>query len=246
MTTFFTGWSPTFVGNFISGGAQYAAVEIFRRTFIGTAGLDAAQLEVPIILLASGLASAIAGIIYCPFEAVRIRMVAQPDYAANSFRTLQRILEEEGVQSLTNTIPIFLLKYVPYAMTKFTVFDISTARLYEAFPSAREELSLALLISLAGGILGGTAASIISNPSDCVISELKKSKTEASFLDAVNSMRERGGIRPFFAGLPLRIVRYSTIASLSFVTYDAIRFSLGIGADDLKLYLDVLGGALQQ
>ena len=36
------------------------------------------------------------------------------------------------------------------------------------------------------------------------------------------------------------------MASLQFVAYDSVRFALGVGPDDLKLYLDVLGGALQQ
>jgi len=244
--TFYTGWLPTLVGNFLSGGVQYASTEYLRRMFSEMAGLDAAQYEVLIILAASGIASAIAGCVFCPFEAVRIRTVAQPKFAANAGGVLQRILDEEGIESLVNTIPIFLFKNIPYAMTKFTVFDISTDRLYQAFPAAQEQLQLSLLVSLAGGIMGGTAAAIISNPADSIISELKKAKTELSPLDAIQNMIARGGVGPFFAGLPLRIVRYTLIASLSFVTYDAIRFALGIGSDDLKLYLDVLGGALQK
>jgi hypothetical protein len=36
------------------------------------------------------------------------------------------------------------------------------------------------------------------------------------------------------------------ISGLQFLVYDAIRFSFGVGSDDLKLYLDVLGGALRE
>ena len=78
-----------------------------------------------------------------------------------------------------------------------------------------------------------------------VISELKKAKSDISPMDAVNIMWERAGISAFFVGLPLRMLFYSLIASLTFVVYDGVRFALGIGSDDLKLYLDVLGGALQ-
>jgi solute carrier family 25 (mitochondrial phosphate transporter), member 3 len=92
--------------------------------------------------------------------------------------------------------------------------------------------------------LGGSAAAIISNPADAVISELKKNKSDISPLDAVNSMLERAGPSAFFVGLPLRIVFYSLVASLTFVVYDSVRLALGIGSDDLMLYLDVLGGAL--
>lgn len=130
-------------------------------------------------------------------------------------------------------------------MTKFTIFDLSTERMYEAFPAAQEDLKLSLLVSLLGGILGGTAAAIISNPADSVISELKKAKSDISPLEAANNMLERSGVSTFFAGLPLRMVFYSLVASMTFVVYDSVRFALGIGSDDLKLYLDVLGGALR-
>jgi hypothetical protein len=36
------------------------------------------------------------------------------------------------------------------------------------------------------------------------------------------------------------------VASLQLLVYDGVRFALGIGPDDLKLYLDVLGGALSE
>lgn len=126
------------------------------------------------------------------------------------------------------------------------VFDLSTERLLEAFPAANEDLKLSLLVTLVGGILGGTAAAMVSNPADAVISEMKKDKAKISPQDAARKLIERAGVNGLFTGLSLRIVFYSLIASLQFVVYDGVRFALGIGPDDLKLYLDVLGGALQQ
>lgn len=38
----------------------------------------------------------------------------------------------------------------------------------------------------------------------------------------------------------------AVMVSMQFLIYDAVRFALGIGSDDLKLYLDVLGGALSE
>jgi hypothetical protein len=35
------------------------------------------------------------------------------------------------------------------------------------------------------------------------------------------------------------------VVSLQFLVYDSVRLSLGIGSDDLKVYLDVLGSALR-
>lgn len=118
--------------------------------------------------------------------------------------------------------------------------------LYESFPVAREDLQLSLLVTLAGGTLGGIAAAIVSNPADATVSEMKKAKSDdgpiTTFLDLLNT----GGIPAIFRGLGIRMVFFTILVGLQFLVYDAIRFSFGVGSDDLKLYLDVLGGALRE
>jgi solute carrier family 25 phosphate transporter 3 len=148
--------------------------------------------------------------------------------------------------TLFSAVPVFLLKEIPYCIAKFTVFDISTEMLYESFPVAREDLQLSLLVTLAGGTLGGIAAAIVSNPADATVSEMKKAKSDdgpiTTFLDLLNT----GGIPAIFRGLGIRMVFFTILVGLQFLVYDAIRFSFGVGSDDLKLYLDVLGGALRE
>lgn len=112
-STFFTGWLPTLAGNFAGGGVLYALTELIRRSLSQAAGADALTYEVPIILAAAVCSSAVGAALSCPFEAVRIRTVAQPDFASNSIETLKRILREEGLGSLLNAIPVFLAKNVP-------------------------------------------------------------------------------------------------------------------------------------
>lgn len=72
------------------------------------------------------------------------------------------------------------------------------------------------------------------------------SKTEIGIREAVELVLAQGGRRSFFRGLPLRIIFYALVVSLQFLVYDSIRLLLGVGSDDLKLYLDVLGGALSE
>jgi len=242
--TFFTGWAPTFLGFFFWGGVAYTMTELLRRFFTEYAG-DGAQ-EVPIILAASGLSALLGCFIICPFEAVRIRSVAQPDYAPNIVGVLQRMVKEEGPSSLISAVPAFMLKEIPFAMAKFTIFDLSTEYMYEAFPAATEDLQLSLLVSLIGGTLGGVVAALVSNPADATISEMKKARSDLGPIQAGKLLLERSGPSGLFTGLGLRMFFYSLVVSLQFFVYDTVRFALGIGADDLKLYLDVLGGALRE
>jgi solute carrier family 25 phosphate transporter 3 len=152
--------------------------------------------------------------------------------------------QEEGVISLFNAIPAFMVKEIPFGMAKFFVFGLSTKLLFEAFPAAQEDIKLSLAITLAGGMLGGLAAAIVSNPADATISEMKKAKTKMSPIEAAQGLIERGGYANLMRGLPIRMAFYPLVVSMQFFVYDLVRLSLGVGADDLKVYLDVLGGAL--
>ena len=246
---FFRGWAPTFVGFFCWGGVSYSMTEYFRRTlqvFAATQWSGSVNsLEVPIIILASGVASVFCAFVICPFEAVRIRSVAQPDNAPDAISLLRRMVREEGFLTLFSAIPVFLLKEIPFSIAKFTVFDISTAFLYEQFPAASEEVQLSLLISLIGGTIGGIAAGTVSNPADATISEMKKGQSDMNAIEAVSLVLEQGGVAGLFRGLPIRLIFYSLMISMQFLVYDAVRLVLGVGSDDLKLYLDVLGGVLR-
>jgi solute carrier family 25 (mitochondrial phosphate transporter), member 3 len=129
---------------------------------------------------------------------------------------------------------------------KFLVFDTSTEYLLKTYPAATEDVRLSLLVSLIGGTLGGIAATIVSNPADVVVSELKKAKTDLSPFEAIDILLERAGPAAFAKGIQLRMIFYSLLVSLQFLLYDAIRIALGVGTDDMKLYLNVLGTALSE
>ncbi len=245
VTGFFNGWIPTFVGFFFWGGFSYSLTEVIRRYLVISAGAQATNLEIQIVLVSASLASFFGTFILVPFESVRIRSVAQPDFGKNIFDVTKRMITEEGAWSLFSAAPPLLLKEVPFAMAKFSIFTAVTRYLYQTFPAAQEDIQLSLLVSLIGGIFGGAMAAIISNPADATISEMKKSVSDMTPLEAANNVIERGGYPNLMRGLPIRMAFYPLVVSTQFLIYDAIRIYLGVGADDLKVYLDVLGGALQ-
>ena len=115
---FFTGWAPTFLGFFFWGGVAYSITEFLRRTFQAYAGDAAGSLEVPIILLAAGLAATVGSFVICPFEAVRIRSVAQQGYGGNILEVSQRMVREEGLGTLFSAVPVFMAKEIPFAMVR--------------------------------------------------------------------------------------------------------------------------------
>ena len=241
---FVQGWVPTFVGYFTWGGVSYALTEFIRRTLTDLMGIDAVRYEVPIILTASALGAIVGSFILCPFESVRIRSVSQKDFAPDIVQVARKMINEEGVLSLFAAIPGFLAKEIPFAMAKFTVFDLSTAWLYNQFPAAKEDLQLSLLVTLLGGTVGGLCAAVVSNPADATISTMKRAKSDQGAWSVALMIVQKDGFAALFRGLPLRMIFVALSVSLQFLIYDSVRFALGIGSDDLKLYLNVLGGAL--
>jgi solute carrier family 25 phosphate transporter 3 len=154
--------------------------------------------------------------------------------------------QEEGIPSLFSATVPLIFKEIPFGVTKFFVFGVATKFLYSAFPAAQEDIQLSLFISLAGGMVGGLFAAIVSNPADATISEMKKTKSDISPFDAAKGLVDSGGVANLMRGLPVRMAFYPLIVSIQFTVYDAVRIYLGVGSDDLKVYLDVLGGALKE
>lgn len=138
-----------------------------------------------------------------------------------------------------------MLKEIPFGVSKFFVFTLSTRFLFQTFPAAQEDIQLSLIVSLVSGMTGGLAAAVVSNPADATISEMKKAKTKVGPVDAAKNVIARGGYANLMRGLPVRMLFYPLIVSMQFFVYDVVRLYLGVGADDLKVYLDVLGSALQ-
>lgn len=238
---FFSGWIPTFIGFFFWGGFTYSLTELLRRYLNDSLGSQAASLEVPIILASSAVAAGLGTFILVPFESVRIRSVAQ---GRNFLDVTGSIIKDEGALSLFSAVPPFLVKELPFAMAKFSVFTVITRYLYDTFPAAQEDIQLSLLVSLAGGVLGGAAAAVVSNPADATISEMKKARSDMTPISAAKGLIEKGGYANLMRGLPIRLAFYPMLVAMQFLVYDAVRIYLGVGADDLKVYLDVLGGAL--
>jgi solute carrier family 25 (mitochondrial phosphate transporter), member 3 len=65
-------------------------------------------------ILASAIAGAVAAVLLCPMESLRIRQVTDPKYANDSLLTgLHRLVKEDGFASLFGGVLAMLAKQVP-------------------------------------------------------------------------------------------------------------------------------------
>lgn len=76
-----------------------------------------------VFMLAGGLADTIASFVLTPFEACRIRLVADPTFANGLLPCLQKIASTEGAEGLFRGLPAILAKQIPYTVVCLSVFE---------------------------------------------------------------------------------------------------------------------------
>src|SRR3569832_666043 len=101
------GLGPTVIGYGIEGAMKFGVYEvtkpIFSSVFQGNKGVA--------FLLASIVAGAVAALLLCPMESMRIRIVTDPAYAGKGFLTgLPKLMSEEGFWSTFSGIWAMLAK----------------------------------------------------------------------------------------------------------------------------------------
>jgi len=228
-----TGLGPTVSGYFIQGAFKFGGYEFWKKTFIDTLGFETAQNNRTAVYLASSaIAEFFADVALCPLEATRIRLVSQPGFANGLVGGFTRILREEGVlRGFYSGFGPILFKQVPYTMAKFVVYEIAAENIYKALGKNKEDMSNlgVTAVNLGSGIIAGTAAAIISQPADTLLSKINKTQGAAgeSVSSRLVKLSRDLGVKGLFLGLGPRIVMVATLTAGQFAIYGDIKRILG-------------------
>jgi solute carrier family 25 phosphate transporter 3 len=226
-----TGLGPTVLGYAIQGALKFGGYEFWKKTAIDVVGVDSARENRQAIYLgASGIAEFFADIALCPLEATRIRLVSQPSFANGLAGGFARIAREEGVAGFYAGFGPILFKQVPYTMAKFAVFEVAQEKIIAATGKTKEELGGQLTyVNLAGGLVAGMAAAVISQPADTLLSKINKTKglPGQGTTSRLITMAGQLGAKGLFTGLGARLVMIGTLTAGQFMIYDDIKRALG-------------------
>jgi hypothetical protein len=156
-----------------------------------------------------------------------------------------------------------LSRELPFAITKFLVFDLLATTLVNLLNSSAGEGSLpievgvgtvGLAVSAGAGAIAGVAGAFVSHPADLILTKTSAGKRKAAaeergetegdkgpaWIEVVKDLISReGGIANLFAGLGARSVFFFLVIGLQFFLYDYVKSLLQVGSDDLSLVLDV-------
>ncbi|ORZ17597.1 mitochondrial carrier domain-containing protein [Lobosporangium transversale] len=234
-----TGFGPTFVGYFIQGGFKFGGYEFWKKTLSEYVGHESAvRNRTAIYLIAGGIAEFIADIALCPLEATRIRLVSQPGFASGLVSGFHRIRVEEGVRNgfYSGFGPI-VFKQVPYTMAKFVVFEKALEGILKSMgdPDPKTVAPLTMTgINLASGLIAGTAAAVVSQPADTLLSKINKTSGSGSPMARLAILAKELGLRGLFLGLGPRIVLVGTLTSLQFGIYGSLKNLFGATGAEIR------------
>mmetsp|Transcript_6363 Transcript_6363/g.8850 ORF Transcript_6363/g.8850 Transcript_6363/m.8850 type:complete len:326 (+) Transcript_6363:205-1182(+) len=240
------GLAPTTTGYILQGACKFGFFEFFKSTAVSVVGAETAQKNsYAVYVSSSSLAEGIASVALSPFEALRIRNVARPDYCKNMMDGLSRMYAEEGFNGYYKGLPMLLAKQLPYTVTQLTVFSLLNDVFYEQLPkysskNSKSDLSTSqqLTVSLACGIVAGVASAIASHPADTVLSRINMENKKAIHAGAVvkstsnwqatkNIVGELG-FKGLWKGLGTRCFMVGLLSAGMFLIYDSVKVMCGL------------------
>ena len=229
-----TGLGPTVFGYFIQGWFKFGGVEYFKIQFVKALGEEKAWNNRNSIYLASaGMAEFIADIFLCPLEATRIKLVANPKFAASMPAAMSKIVAEQGLlNGFYSGFGPILFKQVPYTMAKFAVQGQVAEAIYNSMGKSPKQCSggTNLSVSLGSGVVAGVVAAVISHPADTLLSKINKPGAggEGSTMTRLGRIAtETGYMKLCTQGLAARCFMIGTLTAGQFGIFDSVMGALG-------------------
>eukprot|EP00980_Cylindrotheca_fusiformis_P001284 scaffold333_cov133-Cylindrotheca_fusiformis.AAC.10 len=225
--TLFRGLGPTVVGYGLEGAVKFGLYETLKPVVANILSLESPTVP---FLVASVIAGAVASVMLCPMEKLRIQLVTNPEFSSDFRLSISQIVKESGVSGLFGGLPAMLSKQVPYTFAKQVSFDMFAAGLYSAAANANfDAADVNFPVSFGAAMLASIIACLLSHPGDVVLTATYRGSNKP-FPAVVSQIFKDRGLKGFFAGLSARFLHVGAIITSQLVLYDLIKQLLGLPA----------------
>ncbi|CAF1108456.1 unnamed protein product [Adineta ricciae] len=239
------GWAPTFIGYSLQGFGKFGFYEILKNFYSVILGEQNAYLYRTLVyLLASASAEFLADVALAPWEAIKVRIQTQDNWASTLQQGLPKFYAEEGLAGLYKGLVPLWLRQIPYTMMKFACFERTKEVLYKYLLRKRPERRTKkeeLGITFLAGYVAGIFCAIISHPADTIVSKLNNEKGLGLF-DAIRRVGFAGNELKYkcikldysraylglWKGLGPRIFIVGTLSAIQLFFYDTAKVILGV------------------
>jgi len=259
----FQGFGPTVFGYFLHGALKYGFYEVFKpivSSSLSSLEFDlGSSLNLFIFVISGALAELIGSLLLAPFESLRIRLVAQPDFAKRYgiLGFLVKIVKNEGLLALFLSLPVMLTRNVPYTMVQLSTFELLTKTIYSNMgdigltPEAASASDLKFVITAFSALVAAFFSTIASQPGDTLLSIVNKESRlrgldlglglvnpnppdPPSPLSIISTSIQELGLGGLYRGTRARMLHIAVMLVIQLVTYDYIKCLLGIAVTGAK------------
>lgn len=236
------GLGPTTWGYLLEGAVKFGVYENLKpsltRLVATLAGYSTAlsfmDSQVFAFMLCGAVSGAAAAVAVCPMEALRIRMVAEPNFAPQGWlHGGYKILKYEGVSGLWKGMTPMLYKQVPYTVMKNVSFDLLTKLFYALIRAGGYTVTSAtkFTIPFLSAMIASILSCISSQPGDMLLSLVNAHEGKRRTMDFVHDiLKSEQGFRGFFVGTKTRLLHVGMIVTLQLLVYDFVKRLCGIAA----------------
>jgi hypothetical protein len=163
-------------------------------------------------------------------------------------------LQIDDIKPFWSSFYPIVSRELPFAVTKFLVFDLAAGTIADFINSsnlmgsdAKIQVGVGtagLLLSAFSGALAGIAGAFVSHPADLILTLTSAASREGGEekdwkIIVKELLKSDGGVLNLYAGFPARAVFFFLVIGAQFFLYDYLKTIFEVGTDDLTLVLDV-------
>jgi solute carrier family 25 (mitochondrial phosphate transporter), member 3 len=242
------GFGPTLIGYFIQGSLKYGFYELFKPVIASSINADGMNSIIS-LMIAGIMADFIGALSLSPFEAARIRLVANPEYSSNLLDCMMKMSAVGGIANLFESFIPMLLKHLPYTAVQLSSYETITSSLYQILnENGVTDLSYwHVFVSLISASIAAVLSTLASQPGDTLMTVLNKSNpnksmntvivsetakasrtTASSIINSMASNAKDLGLRGLYSGTKARLLHVAIIVVVQLLVYDYIKQLCGL------------------
>ncbi|WCJ19296.1 Mitochondrial phosphate carrier protein 1 mitochondrial [Euphorbia peplus] len=218
------GWSGKLFGYGVQGGCKFGLYEYFKRLY---SDVLVDQNRTFVYFLSSASAQVFADVALCPFEAVKVRVQTQPQYAKGLTDGFPKLYKAEGLKGFYRGILPLWGRNLPFSMIMFSTFEHSSDTIYRnVLRRNKHDCSSVqqLGVTCLAGYMAGAIGTVISNPADNIMTSLCNNRAET----VLQAIKRIGLVNLFTRSLPVRLAIVGPVVTLQWFFYDTIKLLCGL------------------
>ncbi|XP_021736984.1 mitochondrial phosphate carrier protein 1, mitochondrial-like [Chenopodium quinoa] len=218
------GWATKCIGYGMQGGCRFGLYEYFKKLYSNVLADSNRSL---VFFASSASAEVIANVVLCPFEAIKVRVQAQPTFGKGLRDGFPKLYASESVYGFYRGLVPLWGRNLPFSMVMFSTFEHTVDFLYSSvLNKGKEDCSKArqLSVTCIAGYTAGAVGSLISNPADNIVTTMYNKKADTIRL----AVKKIGLVNLFTRSLSIRIILVGPVVTLQWFFYDCIKVMNGL------------------